>query len=110
VTRVPNSNEVKTQDLDPVELKFQVLRLNDVALAGVNGEVVSVIGQHMKKESPLTKTIFITHTSGTVGYIPDDASYPKVTFEVTGSRLKPGCSENAIVDGLVELIKTSMRN
>jgi neutral ceramidase len=108
VTRVPNSNQITTQDADPVELKLQALRLNDVALAGVNGEIVSVIGQHLKKDSPLTKTIFITHTSGSVGYVPDDASYPKVTFEVTGSRMKPGCSENTIVDGLVRLIKASM--
>jgi neutral ceramidase len=107
ITRVPNSNEIKREDADPVELKLQALTLNDVALAGVNGEVVSVIGQHMKKSSPYAKTIFITHSGPSVGYIPDDASYPKVTFEVTGTRMKPGCSENAIVDGLVKLLKGS---
>jgi len=105
---VPNSNEIKREDADPVQLKLQALTIsNDVALAGVNGEVVSIIGQHMKKSSPFAKTVFITHSRPSVGYIPDDASYPKVTFEVTGTRMKPGCSENAIVDGLVRLLKGS---
>ena len=107
VIRVPNSDEIKWEDADPVELRFQALTINDVALAGLNGEAVSVIGQHMKQASPYAKTIFITHSGSSVGYIPDDASYPKVTFEVTATRMKPGCSENAIVDGLVKLLNKS---
>ena len=105
--RVPNSDEIRREDADPVELRFQALMINDVALAGVNGEPVSVIGQHTKQASPFAKTILITHSGPSVGYIPDDASYPKVTFEVTSTRLKPGCSENAIVEGLVKLLSKS---
>ncbi len=107
VIRVPDSDEIKWEDADSVELRFQALTINDVALAGVNGEVVSVIGQQVKQSSPFAKTIFITHSGPSVGYIPDDASYPKVTFEVTATRLKPGCSENAIVDGLTRLLNKS---
>jgi neutral ceramidase len=105
VTRVPNSDEIKLEDAGPVELQLQALTINDVALTGVNGEAVSLIGQHVKKSSPYAKTIFINHTGPSAGYIPDDASYPKVTNEVTSSIMKPGCAENAIVDGLVKLLK-----
>lgn len=107
IARDQATGTVEAQDAPPVELKLQALTIGDVALAGVNGEVVSVIGQHMKRESPLAKTVFVTHTAPSVGYIPDDASYPKVTFEVTSSRLKPGCAENAIVGGLLRLINSS---
>jgi hypothetical protein len=41
------------------------------------------------------------------GYIPDDAAYGHNTFEVVSSRLKPGCAETAIVDGLLDLIDQS---
>ncbi len=61
----------------------------------------------MKKISPFEKTILITHSGGSVGNIPDDAGYPRGTFEVTGTRMKPGCSESSIVDGPVKLLKVS---
>jgi neutral ceramidase len=105
ITRVPNSGEVKYQDTDPYELKLRALTINDVAITGVNGEAVSLIGQRVKQASPFAKTIFVNHGGGSGSYIPDDASYPKLTFEVTSSRMKPGCAENAIVDGLVKLLK-----
>lgn len=41
------------------------------------------------------------------GYIPDDASYGKYTFEVLSSRLKPGCAESSIVNGLLDLIDSA---
>jgi neutral ceramidase len=108
VTRDRKTGEVKREDAPPVELVLRALTLNDVAIVGVNGGVVSIIGQHMKKASPTPKTIFIMQMAPYVGYIPDDASYPKVTFEVTGSRMKQGCAENAIVDGLTRLVKTGL--
>ena len=38
------------------------------------------------------------------GYIRDDASFGKNTFEVLSSRLQPGCAESAIVNGILTLI------
>jgi hypothetical protein len=38
------------------------------------------------------------------GYIPTDAAFGSYTFQVLGSRLKPGCAENAIAGGLTELL------
>jgi neutral ceramidase len=43
------------------------------------------------------------------GYIPDDASGGKYTFEVLSSRLQPGCAESSIVSGLLELIDGARR-
>jgi neutral ceramidase len=40
------------------------------------------------------------------GYIPNDAAFAYNTFEVVSSKLKPGCAETAIVDGLLDLIDT----
>jgi len=41
------------------------------------------------------------------GYIPNDASFGANTFQVLGSRLKPGCAETAIVGGLLDLIQAN---
>ena len=38
------------------------------------------------------------------GYIVNDAAYGADTFQVLGSRLKPGCAEQGIADGLSDLI------
>ncbi len=44
------------------------------------------------------------------GYIPDDASFGAYTFQVLSSRLKPGCAESAIDDGLLDLILANDKN
>lgn len=100
----PVTAAVSHEAAPDVEVRLQAIRLGDVALAGVNGEVNSTIGQRLKAASPYENTIFITHTFGTVGYIPDDAGYAKATFEATSSRLRPGCAEPFILDGLVQLM------
>ena len=49
----------------------------------------------------------LTNGAARSGYIPDDASYGKYTFEVLSSRLQPGCAESSIVNGIVGLIEQS---
>ena len=96
--------EYKFTDSDPVNIRLSLLMIDDVALAGVSGEVMTMIGQRLKRESPLTNTIMVTHANGSSGYIPDDAAFARVSYEITTSHLKPGCAENAIVKGLLEMI------
>ena len=48
----------------------------------------------------------LTNGSARSGYSPDDESFGKYTFEVLSSRLKPGCAESAIVNGLLGLIES----
>jgi neutral ceramidase len=97
--------EYTFKDADPVNIRLGLLVINDVALAGVSGEVLTPIAQRLKRESPVAHTIMVTHTNGSSGYIPNDAAFDPVSYEVTASRLKPGCAENAIVGGFLELVK-----
>ena len=96
--------EYKFTDADPVNIRLTLLTMNDVALAGVSGEVFTLIAQRLARESRLKPTIMVTHTNGSSGYIPNDDAFEPVSYEVTASRLKPGCAENAIVNGFLELI------
>jgi len=98
--------EYKFNDADPVNIRLGLLMINDVVLAGVSGEVFTLIAQRLKRESPFNYTVMVTHTNGSSGYIPNDAAFEPVSYEVTASRLKPGCAEGAIVNTFLDLIAT----
>lgn len=93
------------KDSDPVNIRLGLLMINEIALAGVSGEVLTRIHEHLKKESPLTHAVMVTHANGSSGYIPDDAAFDQVSYEITTSHLKPGCAENAIVNGFLNLMQ-----
>jgi neutral ceramidase len=101
----PNK-EYKTEDADPVPIRLSLLVINDIAIAGVSGEVLTNISLRLKKESPFNRTIMVTHCNGSSGYLPDDAAYDQVSYEIVTTRVKRGCAENAIVTGLVEMMNT----
>jgi neutral ceramidase len=94
------------KDAGPVEIRLGLLRVGDVMIGAVNAEVFNPIAQRLKRESPYKATMMATLTNGAArsGYIPDDESFGKYTFEVLSSRLQPGCAESAIVNGILTLI------
>ena len=94
------------KDGEPVELRLGLLLIDDIAFGTVNAEIFNPIAQRLKKESPLSKTMMVTITNGLAnsGYIPNDAAFGYQTFEVLSSRCKPGYAENAIVNGILDLI------
>ena len=96
--------EYRWEDSDPVIIRLSLLTINDVALAGVSGEVLTMIQEHLKKKSTSSHPVMVTHANGSSGYIPDDAAFEQVSYEITTSRLKPGCAENAIVSGFLNLM------
>lgn len=92
------------EDVEPVSIRLSLLKIGDIALAGVSGEVLTMIHDHLKKEAPSGYTVMVTHTNGSSGYIPDDAAFAQVSYEITTSHLKPGCAETAIVNGFVKML------
>jgi neutral ceramidase len=97
--------EFKWLEADAVKIRLSLVMINDIALAGVSGEVLTMIHRRLRKESPFRDTLMVTHANGSSGYIPDDAAYEQPTYEITTSRLKPGFAETAIVNGFVEMMK-----
>lgn len=93
-------------DGDPVHIKLSLLELGNIAFAGVNAEVYNLIAQRLQKESPIANTIFVSITNGGAnsGYIPSDDAFVRYTFQVLSSRLKPGNAEDAIVNGLLDMM------
>ena len=83
-----------------------MLGIGDVALTHVNAEIYSLIGQRIKRQSPMAHTMVVVIANGrsTSGYIPDDASFSHLTFQVLASHLKVGCAEDAISSGLAQMV------
>jgi hypothetical protein len=97
--------DYKFTDSNPVSIRLGLLTIGPVALAAVSGEVLTPIGQRLKRESPLGNTIMITHANGSSGYIPNDAAFDQVSYEIIASHLKPGCAEGAIVNGFLGMMR-----
>jgi len=94
----------------PAGARLSMVMLGDIAIGGVAGEVFNPIATRFKKEAPyrsmmvtLANSVGETGIGGT-GYIPNDAAYGYLTFEVLSSSVKPGCAESAIVNGLIDLM------
>jgi hypothetical protein len=104
MTRDQATGKTTFEDGPPAQIPLNLIRIGDIAVAGVGGNVGSEIGKRFKAASPLPQSTMVTVTSGSVGYILDDATYANPGSIKTGS-LKAGCAENAIVQGLVEMIK-----
>ncbi len=97
------------KDGDPVDIQVGALRIGDTDLISVNGEVYNEIATHLKRVSPVAKTMMVTIAAGPQarsGYIYSNHASDHLTFEVIGSRLKPGCAEDAIVASAVSQIRT----
>jgi len=94
-------------DSNPVIIRIGALRVGDIALGSANAELYNMIGQRVKQGSKFRNTIMVTLANGSAnsGYVPTDDAFGRNTFQVLGSRLKPGCAENAIVHGIDDLIE-----
>jgi neutral ceramidase len=97
------------EDGDPVHIRLGLLRIGDIALCSANAEIYTAIGLKLKAASPLAETLLVTVANGMAnsGYVPNDAAFGAYSFQVLGTRLKPGCAEDGIVNGLVDLIQAS---
>lgn len=93
-------------DAGEVSIGLGVLRIGDIYVGAVDAEVYNGIAQRLKRESPFKHTMMATLTNGMAptGYIPSDDAFGRNVFTVLSSRLKPGCAESAIVDGLLGLM------
>jgi hypothetical protein len=94
-------------DADDVSIRLGALRLGDVYIGAVDGEVYNGIEQRLKRESPFKHTMMSTLTNGSAptGYIPSDDAFGRNVFTVLSSRLKPGCAEAGIVNSLRDLMR-----
>ncbi|WP_406445180.1 neutral/alkaline non-lysosomal ceramidase N-terminal domain-containing protein [Streptomyces sp. NBC_00631] len=95
---------MRQEAADTVPLRLSLIRIGDVALAGVSGEVVTEVGRRLRERSPLTRTILVSLANDRIGYLPDDARFDRPVHSVNGCPVRRGYAENAIVDGVLDML------
>jgi hypothetical protein len=96
---------MRQQAAATVPLRLSLLTLNEVALAGVSGEVVTRVYRRLRSASPLAQTLLVSIANDRIGYLPDDAAFDRPVHSVNGCPIARGHAETAIVDGLLDLIR-----
>lgn len=64
-----------------VPVEVQVLRLGDIILVGIPGEVFVEIGLGIKEGSPFEHTYAVSHTNGNIGYMPTKKAFQEGGYE-----------------------------
>lgn len=86
------------------KIRFTVLKIGNIVLAGISGELMTEIGMEIKKQSPL-RTVVVTHCNGSCGYICTDKSYPEAGYEIQVTEFMPGV-EKPLVNEVIRLISS----
>jgi len=86
-----------------VEIRFSALQLGELLICGVSGELMTEMGMAIKRESPYSSTIIVTHCNGSSGYICTDKAFTEGGYEVKVSHLMPGI-EKPLVTRCLEMI------
>ncbi len=64
-----------------VPVEVQTLRLGDIAIVGIPGEVFVEIGLGIKKGSPFEHTFVAGYTNGCIGYMPTKEAFQEGGYE-----------------------------
>ena len=108
--RVDNkTGQVTATDTAPVTIPLATIRIDDIAIAAVGGDVGSAIGREIRAASPVAHTVVTTMLAGSVGYILPDASYQHPGHGLGGSPIKSGCAEQALPKGIADMLSGPSR-
>jgi hypothetical protein len=99
-----NFQQPKSTEDGFLKIRLSALRIGNIILTGVSGEVFNEISVRMRKQSPFTNTFMITHCNGSSGYLPTEAAYAEGGYEVNSTRAKAPGAEKPIIDNLIEMI------
>jgi neutral ceramidase len=76
---------------------------DDLAIAGLPGEVFVELGLELRERSPFRHTLVIGLANEAIGYVPTRRAFEEGGYEPTSSRLLPGGGERLIEETLAML-------
>ena len=85
------------------ETWLHAIRLGEIAIVGVPGEMFASLGLQIRRQSPFRHTIVVGLANDEVGYIPDREGYSLGGYQtwVCGhSQLEPGTGEAMVQEAL----------
>jgi neutral ceramidase len=104
--RIIDANKNKTH----ITTEIQVIRLGDIYILGLPGEILVEIGLEIKKKAGLEKLIISELSNDTIGYVCHSQAYEQGGYEVeSGTNLAKGAGEIIISHALGLLNKIKVR-
>jgi len=101
---------------DSLKVRLSAIKLGNIVLTGVSGELFNQISVKMRNQSPFNYTFMITHCNGSSGYLITDDAYqkpgisgsenkyiPTGGYEAKSTEAKAG-AEKAIIQNLLDMI------
>jgi neutral ceramidase len=86
---------------EPVTSEIQVLRIGDIYILGLPGEVLVEVGLEIKKRAGLEKLFIVTLSNDAIGYVCHSAAYDEGGYEPAGAtNLAKGAGEIMIETSL----------
>jgi hypothetical protein len=98
-SRMPN---VSLEEGPDVDIRVSSMKIGNILIAGISGELMNEIGLQIKEDSPYKHTFIYTHCNGTSGYLCTDISYKEGGYEPMVARTMPG-TEKKINDTFREM-------
>jgi len=92
--------------------EIQALRVGDIAIVGLPGEVFVEYQLRIQERSPFAHTLVLAYTNGNIGYLPTAGAFPEGGYEVDtaikyyGTTMLTPESEEIVVVGACELLTT----
>ncbi len=105
----PNETEAD-ENKEYVTTEIQVLRLGDIYILGLPGEVLVEVGLEIKKKAGLENLFIVTVSNDTIGYVCHSGAYEEGGYEPgRGTNLAKGAGEIMIKEALeiIDQIKRS---
>ena len=93
----------KEEEAPSIPFTLKLLRIGELAIMGISAEVVTIVGENVRKVSDAEHTIMITHAQGCMGYVPDDWEYEHQSFVAGSSLIEKGCAEPVFIRGFEEM-------
>jgi hypothetical protein len=93
------------EDGEPVNLHLSLLKLGDLVIVGIPGELVCSIGLQLKYVllEHFENVLIMTHCNGSITYMSDEFGYENRTYEAVASQLKRGFAEILLTDGFLNM-------
>jgi neutral ceramidase len=102
-----DNSKISNVPSTPVPLGLVLITLGDIALYGINGEVMCETGLKIKEHSPLKKTVIISYIGNNPAgkYLVDDWGYENHTFEYYRNTVEKGAAEKCMIENLDKMLE-----
>ena len=97
----PDETADDNKTIDYVTTEIQVLRLGDIYILGLPGEILVEVGLEIKKRAGLKNLFIVTLSNDTIGYVCHSRAYEEGGYEPgSGTNLAKGAGEIMIKEAL----------